>query len=79
MQKLHCKICDRCNKVLDESTMITVKGKKRDLHYCSEECRDKHLSKKHIRDERRQGHFTKEELRKLMECIAAPWLDKAYN
>ena len=42
MKKLYHIICDNpaCLKICDYP--IFVKGKKRILHYCSEECKNKH-------------------------------------
>jgi len=39
MRKINCIICDRCRKVCHNP--IIVKGKKRELHFCSEECKCK--------------------------------------
>lgn len=39
MKKINCIICDQCRTVC--SNPITIKGKKRELHYCSEECKKK--------------------------------------
>ena len=44
MKKLWCYICDYCNRVTYCPTKI--KGKKRELHYCSEYCIDKAKKKK---------------------------------
>jgi hypothetical protein len=42
MKKLYCTVCDNpaCRKVC--INIITIKGKKRQLHYCSEECAKTH-------------------------------------
>jgi hypothetical protein len=49
MKKLHCIICDSCRKVCTDS-YIAVSGKKKYLHFCSEECRIKHTAKKIIKE-----------------------------
>jgi len=49
MKKLNCTICDNpsCLKVII-NIPIYVKAKKRILHYCSEECKNKHYKKAKI-------------------------------
>jgi len=39
MKKLNCIICDYCRKICNNP--IIVKGKRKELHYCSEECKTK--------------------------------------
>ena len=48
MRKLGGIVCDNpsCRKVCQ--TYITVKGKKRLLHYCSEQCKTKHYDNSRI-------------------------------
>lgn len=38
MKKLWCYICDKCNIVT--YAPIKVQGKKRELHYCRESCKE---------------------------------------
>ena len=43
MEKMGGIVCDCCRKFVPyNEEYITVKGKKRQLQYCSEECKNKH-------------------------------------
>lgn len=39
-------VCDCCSTIVNFIEYITVKGKNRVLHYCNEECKNKHYNKK---------------------------------
>jgi hypothetical protein len=43
-KKLYNYVCDNpaCCKCINKESIIFVKGKKRILHYCSEECKNEH-------------------------------------
>lgn len=34
-------LCDSCRTIITNTEYITVKGKKRELHYCNEDCKKK--------------------------------------
>ena len=49
MEKLSCWVCDRCRKIAVYKGCglpIEVRAKKRNLHFCSTECKNKMLSSK---------------------------------
>ena len=49
MKKIHGIVCDGCRKFIGYAeNHVTVKGKKRELEYCSEECRDKYHKKEDV-------------------------------
>ena len=39
-------VCDKCMRILNYIDYIIIKGKNRILHYCSEECKEKHYHNK---------------------------------
>lgn len=45
MEKIGCYVCDTCRHVCYEA-IITIKGKKRKLHFCSTFCLDKYLTQR---------------------------------
>jgi len=46
MKKLGGCICDNCRRIIQPSKIITKRGKKRQLHFCSNFCLNKFESKK---------------------------------
>lgn len=58
MQKLAGIVCDGCRKFVPYcNEYVTIKGKKRELHYCSEECRNiYHALVTHPSDTRDSGN-----------------------